>query len=123
MPPRSLHAFREHRETMNRKILDTDHLDIKRFFALDASVYREGALDVKTKELLGLVASTVMRCDECILYHLTRCVESGVSDAELHDSLSVALVVGGSITIPHVRYAFEMMENIRAQERDDAAQG
>ena len=108
-----LEEFRSYRERMNKRILDADNLDIKRFFALDASVYREGALDAKTKELLGLVASTVLRCNDCILYHLIRCAEEGATDEELAESLSVALVVGGSIVIPHLRYAFEMMDAIR----------
>ena len=108
-----LSQFREYREKMNEKILGSGNLDIKRFFGLDSSVYREGALDIKTKELLGLVASTVLRCNECILYHLIRCTEEGVSDTEIHETMSVALIVGGSITIPHLRYVFDMLEEIR----------
>lgn len=120
---KSLEEFREYRERMNKKILDADNLDIKRFFALDSAVYREGALDRKTKELLGLVASTVLRCNDCILYHLIRCAEEGVTDEELHEALSIALVVGGSITIPHLRYAFEMMEEIRSKEKQNGSKG
>ena len=108
-----LSQFREYREKMNEKILGSGNLDIKRFFGLDSSVYREGALDIKTKELLGLVASTVLRCNECILYHLIRCAEEGVSDTEIHETMSVALIVGGSITIPHLRYAYDRLEEIR----------
>ena len=111
-----LKAFREYREKMNKKILDADNLDIKRFFALDSAVYREGVLDVRTKELLGLTASAVLRCNDCILYHLIRCAEEGLSDAEIHEALSIALIVGGSITIPHLRFAFEKMEDIRSEE-------
>ena len=111
-----LKEFREYREKMNKKILDLDNLDIKRFFALDSAVYREGALDGKTKEMLGLVASTVLRCNDCILYHLIRCIEEGVSDEELYESFSIALVVGGSIVIPHLRYAAEMIEKIRSEK-------
>ena len=118
-----LEAFREYREKMNRKILDADNLDIKRFFALDSSVYREGTLDVRTKELLGLTASTVLRCNDCILYHLVRCAEEGITDAEIYEALSVALIVGGSITIPHLRYAFEMMEEIRSQGIERGSEG
>lgn len=106
--------FREYRERMNRKILKTDNLDIKRFFALDSSVYRKGSLDVSTKELLGLVASTVLRCNDCILYHLDRGIEAGITDEQFQEALSIALVVGGSIVIPHLRYAYEMIEEIRS---------
>ncbi len=108
---------------MNEKILDADNLDIKRFFALDSSVYRKGALDVRTKELLGLVASAVLRCNDCILYHLIRCVEEELTDEEIHEALSIALIVGGSIMIPHVRYAFEMMEKIRENGPSDGSEG
>ena len=111
----SLKRFREYRERMNEKILEAGNLETKRFFALDGSVYRAGVLDGKTKELLGLVASTVLRCNDCILYHLVRCAEEGATDDEMREALSVALVVGGSITIPHLRYAYEMMEEIRQE--------
>ena len=103
---KSLDEFQQYRERMNEKILAADQLDIKRFFNLDSAVYRPGALDAKTKELLGLVASTVLRCNDCIAYHIIQCAKEGVKDKEFHEALSVALVVGGSITIPHVRYAF-----------------
>jgi len=111
----SLEAFREYREKMNEKILDAGNLEIKRFFALDSAVYRDGALNPKTKELLGLVASAVLRCNDCILYHIIRCVEEGASDEEIHETLSIALVVGGSIVIPHMRFAFEKLEELRAK--------
>lgn len=107
-----LESFRTYRETMNQRILDSDNLDIKRFFALDSSVYRKGALDEKIKELMGLVASTVLRCNDCILYHIDRCVQCGVNEEEFQEAVSIALVVGGSITIPHIRYAFEMYEKL-----------
>jgi len=113
---KELKKFREYREKMNEKILNAGNLDIKRFFAIDTSVYREGALDVKTKELLGLVASTVMRCNDCILYHLIRCVEENVSEREIHEALSIALIVGGSITIPHLRYAFDMLDRLKEEQ-------
>lgn len=105
--------FKQYRETMNRKILDAGDRDTKRFFALDTAVYNDNQLPAKTKELLGLVASTVLRCNDCILYHLDRCIEEGYSDAELYEALNVALIVGGSITIPHVRYAYDMIDEIR----------
>jgi AhpD family alkylhydroperoxidase len=111
--------FREYREKMNAKILAADNLDLKRFFALDSSVYREGALPQKTKELMGLVASTVLRCNDCILYHLIQCEDQGVTDAEFYETMSIALVVGGSITIPHLRYAYEMWEKMQSKKKPD----
>ena len=102
--------FNEYRSQMNERILTSGHLGIKRFFALDHLAYEAGALDSKTKELLGLVASLVLRCDDCITYHVLQCVEQGVKREEFLDTFNVALVVGGSITIPHLRRAFERME-------------
>lgn len=92
--------FAAHRARMNEKILGAGHLGIKRFFNLDTNCYRNGALDARTKDLLGLVASCVLRCDDCIAYHLIQCVRLGFSDQELYDALNVALAVGGSIFIP-----------------------
>ena len=109
-----LDEFREHREKMNDRILQIDHLGIKRFFNLDSAAYREGALDAKTKELLGLVGSAVLRCNECIDYHLLQCADKGWGDEELYDALNVALIVGGSIVIPHLRHAVETIDLIRA---------
>jgi AhpD family alkylhydroperoxidase len=109
-----LDEFREHREKMNNRILQIDHLGTKRFFNLDSASYREGALDTKTKELLGLVGSTVLRCNECIDYHLIQCTDQGWGDEQLYDALNVALVVGGSIVIPHLRHAIETIDLIRA---------
>jgi len=100
---------------MNDRILDAEHLGIKRFFNLDSGAYRDGALDGRTKELLGLVASMVLRCNDCIDYHLDSCVEAGWSDEELYDAMNVALVVGGSIVIPHLRHAVETIDSIRAE--------
>lgn len=111
-----LEAFEAHRERMNERILSTSHLGIKRFFGLDSSAYRDGALDGRTKELLGLVASMVLRCNDCIDYHLTQCVEAGWSDEEIEDAMNVALVVGGSIVIPHLRHATETIDLLRARE-------
>ena len=108
-----LDEFRAYREKMNERILAGGHLGMKRFFRLDAAAYEDGALSGKTKELVGLVASTVLRCNDCIDYHLGQCVKAGYSDAELHDALNVALVVGGSIVIPHLRHAYETMELLR----------
>jgi ribonuclease HI len=107
-----LDEFQKFRAELNDEILACGHLGVKRFFALDHQTYEAGALDVKTKELLGLVASTVLRCDDCITYHLVRAGEVGWTRAEVIDALNVALVVGGSITIPHVRLAFARMREI-----------
>jgi len=112
--------FRERRQRQNERIFEIDHLGIKRFFRLDSAAYEPGALDPKTKELLGLVASAVLRCNDCIDYHLDQCVEQGWTDDELYDALNVALVVGGSIVIPHLRHAVESIDLIRAGVEDDA---
>ncbi len=104
--------FNDERQRLNRIVLGQDNLDIKRFFGLDAAVYREGALDAKTKELLGLVASLVLRCDDCISYHVLRAKEVGTTDGEFDDVMAIGLVVGGSITIPHVRRAYALWKEI-----------
>ena len=109
----SVKEFREFRERMNDRILEAGNLEIKRFFALDTRAYDDGALDARTKELMGLVASLVLRCDDCVTYHLTRCLEEGVSEAELFESFSVGLVVGGSIVIPHLRRAVATLDELR----------
>ncbi|MBI4542531.1 MAG: carboxymuconolactone decarboxylase family protein [Gemmatimonadetes bacterium] len=101
----TLESFRRFREKMNAAILAADDLTVKRFFALDARAYDAGALPAKTKELLGLVASLVLRCDDCVTYHVVRCREEGVSEPEFFEACGVALVVGGSIVIPHLRRA------------------
>lgn len=113
-----LQDFREYRERMNERILEAENLEIRRFFALDSRTYQAGALDTRTKELLGLVASMVLRCDDCITYHLVRCVEEGVSDEELFETFSVGLVVGGSIVIPHLRRAVDRLDEIRGLEAE-----
>jgi len=114
----SLKAFREFREKMNERILGSGNLDIKRFFALDTRAYEDGALPVKTKELLGLVASLVLRCDDCITYHIVRCREEGTSREEFLEAFNVALVVGGSITIPHLRRAVATLDEVEGLERE-----
>lgn len=108
-----LQEFQASRTRMNERVISIDHLGIKRFFNLDTMAYKGGALDARTKELLGLTASTVLRCNDCIDYHLIQCVEAGFSDAELHDALNVALIVGGSIVIPHLRHAVETIDLLR----------
>lgn len=112
-----LEEFRRYRERMNARILSSGNLGIKRLFALDSRAYEKGALDSKTKELLGLVASLVLRCNDCITYHVIRCVQEGVSDEEFFESLNVALVVGGSITIPHMRRAVETLDQCREKQK------
>mgnify|MGYP001125013224 CR=1 FL=1 len=116
----TLEDFRKYREKMNAKILESGNLQIKRFFSLDTRAYERGALSAKTKELMGLVASMVLRCDDCITYHIVRCVEEGVTDAEFFESFNVALVVGGSITIPHLRRAVDRLEECRGYSRTGA---
>jgi ribonuclease HI len=113
-----LNDFQKFREDLNEEILNCGHLGMKRFFALDHQAYEPGPLDTKTKELLGLVASTVLRCDDCITYHLVRAGEVGWTRAEVIDALNVALVVGGSITIPHVRRAFHTMRDVPTLKPD-----
>lgn len=108
-----LDEFQSYRTQMNARIADIDHLGIKRFFNLDTSAYKEGALDGKTKELLGLVASMVLRCNDCIDYHIVQCVDAGWADEELYDAFNVALIVGGSIVIPHLRHAVESVDLYR----------
>lgn len=107
-----LEEFRRFRERMNDRILEAGNLEIKRFFALDTRTYEEGALSVKTKELLGLVASMVLRCDDCVTYHMVRCKEEGVTDEEFFETFSVGLVVGGSIVIPHLRRAVDTLDQL-----------
>ncbi|MDQ3705436.1 MAG: carboxymuconolactone decarboxylase family protein [Chloroflexota bacterium] len=112
-----LERFRGYRQKMNERILGAGHLGINRFFNLDTVAYHDGALPGRTKELLGLVASAVLRCNDCIDYHLVQCVEAGYSDEELTDALNVGLVVGGSIVIPHLRHAMETMDLLRAEQQ------
>ncbi|PWB67796.1 carboxymuconolactone decarboxylase family protein [candidate division GN15 bacterium] len=106
--------FKEERERLNEIVLARENLNIKRFFGLDSAVYRDGALDAKTKELLGLVASLVLRCDDCIAYHVIRAKELGIGDQEFDEVMSIGLVVGGSITIPHLRRAYRLWEEMKA---------
>lgn len=107
-------TFRERRKRGNDLVLSTENTNIKRFFNLDTSAYRDGLLTGKTKELLGLVASMVLRCNDCIDYHLEKCVEAGYTLEELEEGMNVALIVGGSIVIPHLRHARESLEVLYA---------
>jgi AhpD family alkylhydroperoxidase len=102
--------FNEYRSKMNDLILSKDNLVIKRLYNLDSNTYAEGALPVKTKEMLGLVASMVLRCDDCIKYHLEKCHEQKISTEELYEIFAVANIVGGTIVIPHTRRAAEFWE-------------
>lgn len=108
-----LEEFQSYRTRMNERIASIDHLGIKRFYNLDSAAYKDGALDGKTKELLGLVASMVLRCNECVDYHIIQCVDEGWSDDELVDAFNVALLVGGSIVVPHLRHAVESLDLYR----------
>ncbi len=110
-----LKPFQEFRERMNQRILASGNKEIQRFFALDKNAYKEGALSTETKELLGLVASLVLRCNDCVTYHILRCVEIGLTDEQLFEAFNVALVVGGSIVIPHLRKAVDMLDEIRGK--------
>lgn len=102
--------FNDYRSKMNEKLLSDDNKVIKRIFNLDTNAYMEGALDVKTKELLGLVASAVLRCDDCIKYHLETSYKNGITKAEMMEAMSIATLVGGTIVIPHLRRAYEFWE-------------
>ena len=108
--------FNEYRQRMNERILGHDNQVIRRFFALDTQTYKDGALDTRTKELLGLVASMVLRCDDCISYHVAQCKEAGVNRDEFFETFSVALVVGGSIVIPHLRRAVDFLDKLEGEQ-------
>lgn len=112
-----LEEFNDYRSRMNERIMSEDNLVIKRFFNLDTNTYQSGALDVKTKEMLGLVASMVLRCDDCIKYHVEKCHENGVNKKELFEVFQVGLIVGGSIVIPHLRRAVEFLDELEKTEK------
>lgn len=118
-----LKQFREFREKMNRRILAQKHVGINRFFTLDTQAYQAGALDEKTKELAGLSASLVLRCDDCIAYHVIRSREAGATDRQIWEILNVGLIVGGSIVIPHLRRAVELLDELNAEPPAPDAQG
>jgi len=104
--------FTRFRQEMNKKILEQGNLGTRRFFALDEQVYKPGALDGKTKELMGLTASLVLRCDDCVAYHLIQSRDAGASREELFETFNIALIVGGSIVIPHLRRAVDFLEEL-----------
>lgn len=112
-----LQQFREFRERMNKRILDMQNLAINRFFTLDTKAYEAGALDPLTKEYCGLVASLVLRCDDCIAYHIIRCKELGATDDQLIEACNVGLIVGGSIVIPHLRRGIDLLDELNADSK------
>lgn len=109
--------FNEYRQHMNKKIMDADNLVLKRLFNLDTNTYTEGALSSSTKEMIGLAASMVLRCDDCIKYHLGKCHELGVSKTEVFEVFAIANIIGGTIVIPHLRRAVEYWEALENQEK------
>jgi len=109
--------FNDYRARMNKQILDSDNLLLKRIFNLDTNAYSPGgALDLKSKELIGLTCSLVLRCDDCVKYHLGRCREVGFSTAEVHEAMGVATLIGGTIVIPHLRRAFEFWDALQKSD-------
>ncbi|MGB5749493.1 MAG: carboxymuconolactone decarboxylase family protein [Desulfobacterales bacterium] len=113
MSEKVIEKFKTQREDLNKLVMKYAGQGTKRFYSLDSQAYREGALPTKVKELLGLVASFVLRCDDCIKYHIIRCFEEGVSDQELEEALFIGLIVGGTITIPHQRRAMQAWEELK----------
>ncbi len=111
-----LKEFRTFRERMNERILGAGHLPINRFFTLDTQAYEDGALDARTKEVAGLVGSLVLRCDDCIAYHVLRCKELGLTDAQLFEAFNVGLIIGGSIVIPHLRRAVALLDELNGEQ-------
>lgn len=110
---------RKYRTEMNDKILNSGFRDYKKFFALDNKAYINGALPAKTKEIMGLVASMVLRCNDCIFYHIDRSIQEGATREELYETFNIALIVSGSIVIPHLRYAFEVMDEIYCESDEE----
>ncbi len=111
-----IQEFNDYRAKMNDKIMSADNKVIKRFFNLDTNAYADGALDVKTKEIVGLACSMVLRCDDCVKYHLGKCFEQKLTTAEVFEAFSIANLIGGSIVIPHLRRAVEYWEALQAEE-------
>lgn len=110
---------RLYRAEMNEKILNSGFRDFNKFFALDNKAYVDGALNAKTKELMGLASSMVLRCNDCIFYHIDRSIQEGATKEELYETFNVALIVGGSIVIPHLRYAFDVMEDVLKEKENE----
>jgi AhpD family alkylhydroperoxidase len=118
MGDQSRKGFEEERARLNAVITGSGHLGIKRFFALDEQAYHEGALPVNVKELIGLAASMVLRCDECVYYHLIRCCEAGVTREQFYEAFNIALIVGGSIVVPHLRIAADRLETLLDEAKE-----
>lgn len=116
--PTKVQEFNDYRQKMNDKIIATDNKVIKRIFNLDTNAFKEGHLPVKTKELLGLVASAVLRCDDCVQYHLEASMKNGVSKEEMMETMSIANLIGGTIVIPHLRRAVEYWELLEEQNKN-----
>lgn len=112
-----IQEFNDYRSKMNEKLLADNNKIVKRIFNLDTNAYAEGALDVKTKELLGLVASAVLRCDDCIKYHLETSYKEGITKEEMMEAMGIATLVGGTIVIPHLRRAYEFWEALEENGR------
>ena len=115
----SIEQFNKERLNLNRILMEYTGKNLKRFLSIDRQIYDEGVLSRKTKELIGLVSSFVLRCDDCIKYHLNRCFEEGVSDKELEEALSIGLIISGSITIPHLRRVFSIWKELSKQNFDE----
>jgi AhpD family alkylhydroperoxidase len=105
--------FNSYRNKMNEKVMASDSLIIKRIFNLDTNAYQEGHLDVKSKELIGLTCSLVLRCDDCVRYHLGKCKEVGLTTEQVHEAIGIATLIGGTIVVPHLRRAFEFWEELQ----------
>lgn len=120
MPGKTIAEFQKERAALNELVMQYADLSIKRFYSLDSQTYREGALSKEVKELLGLVASLVLRCDDCIKYHIIRCHEEGVSNEKLVEALAIGLVVGGSITIPHLRRALQAWDELQGSKNSSS---
>ena len=112
MSEKWIREYEDSRTRLNEMVFSSGHLGVKRFFALDEQAYHEGSLSTKTKELMGLASSMVLRCDDCITYHIIRCYKEGVTKEEFYEAFNVALIVGGSIIIPHLRIAAEKIETL-----------
>jgi len=123
MTPTTADTFRKDRDRLNEVVMKYVGRPIKRFYSLDSQIYRDGALPSKTKELLGLVASFVLRCDDCVTYHVIRCHEEGATSQELEEALAVGVIVGGSITVPNLRRALKTWDELKAAEVDATGDG
>ena len=117
MSGKTIEKFSQEREKLNQVVMKYSGSNIKKFYSLDSQVYSEGALPKKTKELLGLVASLVLRCDDCINYHIIRCHQEDVTSEELDEALAIGLVVGGSITIPHLRRTLQAWDELKGTQK------